>query len=115
MTVLLRSAQSLEYVRVPVATVDDDGAEVNPTSDAVALAFVADGETADADTTFLSGDWDTDDSDPSRPIYYARLMVGPGSDPTVYHPTSGTWVDVWVRVTDNPESPVIRAGSIRFL
>jgi hypothetical protein len=108
---LLRSAQSLEYVRVPVATTDSTGAVVNPTGDVVALAFLDRTTKPVAGTTYVSATWDTDTSDPAAPVYYAKLLVGPGAP---YVPTPGTQMVVWVKVTDNPEVPVIRAGDIRF-
>jgi len=111
MTTLTRSAQSLEYVLCTVATTDGDGAAVDITSDVVKMAFVPDGDPLADDTDFITADWETNDTDPAAPIYSARLLVGPGGD---YEPVAGTRVDVYVAVTDNPEEPKIRAGSIRF-
>lgn len=113
MTVLIRSAQSLEYLFVPVATTDDDGAAVDPTGDSVAVAFVPEGDALADDTEFIDATWKTNDADPDNTIYSARLLVGPGDDAD-YTPAAGTRLDVWVQVTDNPEVPTIRAGTIRF-
>ena len=108
----VRSAQSLEYIRVQVSTTDEDGLAVDPTSDPVSLAFVPVGTSVDEDTTFVGGTWEVNDSDPSNRIYYARVLVGPSG---AYEPTAGNVMNVWVSVTDNPEAPIIRAGAVTFV
>lgn len=40
---------------------------------------------------------------------YLRVLVGPGGD--VQLPATGS-VDVWVKVVDNPETVVLKVGSI---
>jgi hypothetical protein len=61
----------------------------------------------------VSGDWKTaaweTDSTTTPATYYARLLVGPGG--TAYQ--AGTY-DVYVKVTDNPEIPVLLAGELVF-
>ncbi len=112
MTTILRSAQSQEYVPVSVAATDiATGNTVDPTIDPVSLAFLVSGDVVDANTTFLTASWVTDAADPTAPVYIARVMAGPTGD---YVPVAGTRIDVHVKVTDNPEAPVLRAGSIRF-
>lgn len=81
---------SLEYVRVPVAA---DGLDL--TVDTVEMAFT----TGAAPT---NPDWQTAGWDDGS----ARVLVGPGGTIELAH---GTW-QIWVRVVDNPEVPVLRAG-----
>ncbi len=112
MTTLLRSAQSLEYVAATVAATDvTNGVAVDPTIDSVSLAFLLSGDVPDVNTTFVAASWVTNSADPTAPIYIARVMTGPTG---AYVPVAGTRVDVHVKVTDNPEAPVLRAGTIRF-
>lgn len=108
----VRPALSLEYVRVSVAAADEDGVAVDPTGDTVSMAFVTEGEHVNGSTTFLAGTWETDDSDITNPIYYARVLVGPSGS---YVPVAGTAVDVYVKVSDNPEVPVRKSGTVQFV
>lgn len=108
-----RPALSLEYVRVSASAIDEDGAAVDPTVDSVALAFVTEGTAVTGSTTFISGTWETNDADVDNPIYYARVLVGPLPDGD-YVPVAGTSIDVYIRVTDNPEAVVRHAGTMRF-
>ncbi len=88
------SSQSRQYVRVPIS--DANGHD--PTSDMVAMAFPTPGMEP---SIYISGDWAT-----LAGIYYARCLVGPGGavqlDPGFY--------EVFVKITDNPEIPVLNAG-----
>jgi len=100
------SVQSTEYVRIPVSA-RSSGAWVNPTTDVVAMALPYRGVAP------VSGDWKTasweTDSTQSPATYYARLLVGPGG--TAYLPGD---YDVYVKVTDNPEIPVLLSGELVF-
>jgi hypothetical protein len=109
---VVRSAESLEYVRVAVAATGDNGVTVDPTGDTVALALLDRFTYPSGTTTWLPAAWQTDTSDPANTIYYAALLVGPSGD---YVPTSGARVSVWVKVSDNPEAPVTRGGDIQFV
>lgn len=111
---LVRSAQSLEYIRVPVSTTDQHGAAINPSSDPVALAFIDSFTKPTSATSFISAAWEIDDSVPASPVYYVKLLVGPAPN-GVYVPTAGTRVAVWVKVTDNPEVPIVQADYIQFV
>lgn len=95
------SVLSLEYVRVPVSATES-GAAVNPTSDAVTMAFPPLG------TRPATGDWKTAEWEIAGSTYSARCLVGPGG--TVTLPTGQ--YDVWVKVTDNPEVPAMPAGQL---
>lgn len=112
MATILRSAQSLEYVEATVAAINRvTGAVVDPTSDPVAFAFVPENDSVDNATSFISGGWVADVSDPAAPVYIARVMAGPAAG---YVPVAGMRVDVYVSVTDNPEAPKIKAGSYHW-
>jgi hypothetical protein len=97
------SAQSRQYVKVPV-TAKLAGAVVNPTSDVVQMAFALMGGAAPG--TWSSAAWETDSST-SPATYLARIMVGPGGTVAL---TAGIY-DVWVKVTDSPEIPVLRSAT----
>ena len=93
------SSLSKQYVTVPVAEVITGG---DPTSDNVALAFPAVGSEPSA---FVAGQWVTEAG-----VYYAQALVGPGTSailPVGYY-------DVYVKVTDSPEVPVLRSGLLEI-
>lgn len=94
------SSQSRQYVKVPVAA-KLAGAAVNPTGDTVQMAFPFTG--ADPATWYAAA-WETD-STSSPATYLARTTVGPGGTAVL---AVGTY-DVWVKVTDSPEVPVMRS------
>src|SRR6266496_3261374 len=87
-------AASLEYVKVPI-TATVNGSAVNPETDDVAFSFVAPGT---APSSWTTGSWETIGT-----TYNARILVGPGGSVTL---SKGLY-EVFVRVTDNPESPVL--------
>ena|SRR5947209_446156 len=101
------SAQSTEYIRCQIQATNA-GVAVDPTSDTVQMAFVAEG------TTPLSGDWKTAsweiDTTQSPTADFARALVGSGGVITL---VAGTTYDCWIKVSDNPEVPVKKAGSLR--
>jgi hypothetical protein len=95
-------------VRVKVAA-KLNGASVNPTADTVTMAFMS------GSATPTSGDWKTAswDTDPttSPPTYRARCLVGPAGTVTL---TPGLW-NVWVKVVDSPEVPVLHGGPLKVV
>lgn len=101
------AALSREYVRVPIQAYED-GAAVDPTGDTVVMAFTAlTAQPASGD--WKAASWETDaTTDPDT--YYARTEIGPGS--TVGALAAGDYF-VWVKITDSPEVPVKRAGTLR--
>lgn len=107
---IVRSALSLEYVRASVAATDQ-GDPVVVTGDPVAFAFLPWSELPTPATVFSAGNWEVDDSDPSNPVYYARILVGPGGTITL---AAGTW-DYYLKVVDNPEAPVRWVDTIRIV
>ena len=86
------SSTSLEYLQVPIT------ASVNPTSDAVSLAFPLPG---DEPVTFHTGSWTTISG-----VYYAQCLIGPTSSVVL----DVGYYDVYVRIDATIEVPVLRSG-----
>lgn len=105
---ITQSALSREYVAVAI-TASAAGAPVNPTADVVEFAFTA-VSVQPASTDWKAGSWDG--TTPRQPgnAYIAHCLVGPGG--TVELP-AGQY-RMWVRVTDNPEVPVIPFGLLHI-
>mgnify|MGYP001558342981 CR=1 FL=1 len=98
------SRLSTEFVIVPVNAVFD-GQTFNPTQDLVQFAFTA--GYGVIPSAWINGSWDVN---PVQGIWYnAKCLIGPGSNATPLAP--GTYT-VWVRITDNPETPVRQAGTL---
>jgi hypothetical protein len=97
------STLSLEFVRVRVDATES-GTRVDPTAQTVTMAFKSGGADP-AGGDFKTASWETDDSDPYHPVYYARCLVGPAGAATL---TPGTY-KAWVKIVDTPEVPVIEA------
>ncbi len=88
------SSASLQYVRVSIT----EASGADPTADTVAMAFpVLEGEP----TTFYGGNWVT-----LAGIHYAQCLVGPGGTVTL----APGFYNVFVKVSDNPEIPVLFSG-----
>jgi hypothetical protein len=100
------SALSRVYIRARIiATIN--GATHDPTGDVVKMAFIPSGA---APTTgdFQQAIWETDAT--TNPVTYRSLcLVGPGGTVTL---AVGTY-RVWVQITDNPEVPVMLAGTLK--
>lgn len=101
------SASSVEYVRVPVSA-KASGSTVDPTADTVVMAFMSTTATPGV-SDWKTSSWETDTTtDPDT--YYARCLVG--SAVTL---TAGTTYQVWVKVTDSPETPIKRCGLLKAI
>jgi len=89
------SSQGLIYFQCPVLN-----RETDPTSDAVAVAFLARGSMPVGTESWTTGSWDTS---ATGPTYKAQVLVGvsPGVvlDPGDY--------DAFVKITDSPEVPIL--------
>jgi hypothetical protein len=96
---------SREYVQAAVqATVQ--GQPYNPTGDVVEFAFTT---VSGRPSTWYPGGWDGISPISGSAAYRAQILVGPGSSgPTL---TPGTYT-VFIRITDNPEQPVIPIGQL---
>lgn len=101
------SSLSTEFVRVQVAATSS-GVAVDPTNDAAFIAFPLEGVSP------VSGDWKSAsweiDSSQTPVTNYVRALVGSGGVAL----SAGTY-DCWVKVSDNPEVPVKKAGSLRVI
>jgi hypothetical protein len=106
--VITQSALSREYVATAI-TATAAGTPINPTGDTVEFAFTA----VSADPA--PGDWKTGSWDGTQPrapgnAYIAHCLVGPGGTVQL---AVGKYT-MWVRVTDNPEVPVIPFGLLHI-
>jgi len=97
------SSLSTQLVQVPIQATYE-GAPYNPTSDVVQFAFVQ-GPAYPA--TWFTGSWQTT----VQGNYLAQCLIGPSGGVTVLTPAT---YYVWVQITDNPEVPVLTAGSLRI-
>lgn len=97
------SVLSTEYVKVPIrATVN--GAPYDPTADVVDFAIVIHNATPGV------GDWNTGGWETTtQGEHLARVLIGPAA---LALPTG--FYDVYVKVVDNPETPVLLAGVLRI-
>lgn len=92
--------ETVEYVRVPVKATEA-GLPVDPTADAVTMAFEREGSRP---TTWHTAEWETDAT--AVPLkHYVRCIVGPGHVELV----RATY-NVWVKIVDSPEIPVLLSG-----
>jgi hypothetical protein len=99
------SQLSLQYVAIPVKATLLTGASDNPTSDPVYMAFMPQATQVPQLSDWKTAIWATRPSDILNP-YAAACLVGPGGTITL---TVGTYV-IYVKVTDNPEVPVLQAS-----
>lgn len=104
------AVSSLEKIRVRIESSNDQGQPVNPTTDTVQFAFTADRMTEPQSGDWVLGSWSTwAPGGTIKPVYRAVCLVGPGGAKTL---TAGRYW-IWVRVTDNPEIPVLSAGELQ--
>jgi hypothetical protein len=99
---------STQYVLIPV-TATKAGAAYNPASDTVAFAFMPSATQVPQSGDWQAGSWDTITSSVLYP-YNAKCLVGPAGTITL---GLGTYI-IYLRVTDNPEIPVLIAGQLQI-
>lgn len=90
------SSASKQNVRVPIS----EASGADPTGDTVALAFPVTGVDP---VSYVAGTWNT-----IAGIYYAQALIGPGTAAIL--PIG--FYDVYVKISDNPETPVLFAGTL---
>lgn len=106
MAVVTISSTSREYVRLPVAATLD-GIAQDPTADTVEFAAVAVGAEP---SSWTAGQWETDTTtDPDT--FWARILVSGTAGGGTLALADGTY-DLWIRVTDSPERPARRVGTL---
>ena len=102
------SSLSKEYVKVQV-TFTVGGVETDPTADTVQMAFKAPGVDPGAGD-WQTASWEVDTTVATKPIRYARCLVGPGGGTITL--AKGPY-EVWVKIGDTPETPVKMAGLLQ--
>lgn len=116
------SSLSTEYVRVPVAMLDDDGVLTDPSAEDVEIAFTI-GEHVEPEDSGLdealgweAAEWETSElvavevgAGRASTPYKARILVGPGG--TVL--TDGEYT-VWVKIATDAET-IVRACRHRLI
>jgi len=99
------SVLSTVFVKSKITATVNGVYPYNPTADTVEAAFVAPGVNPAA-LDWKAASWETQGTS-----YFARCLVGPAGVVTL---AAGTY-KMWVRVTDNPEIPVLEAGNVRVV
>ena len=100
---------SLQYVGIPVKTTTLTGALYNPTSDAVQMAFMPTATQVPQSADWQPSIWAAVAGNLVYP-YAAYCLVGPGG---TVNPGIGTFI-IYLKVTDNPEIPVLIAGQLQI-
>src|SRR5580704_9714297 len=96
---------SLQYIGVPVRAALLTGAPYDPTSDTVRMAFMPQVTQVPQPADWQQAIWAAQPASVIYP-YAAYCLVGPGGTITL---GIGRYV-IWLKVTDNPEIPVLTAG-----
>lgn len=94
------STLSLQYFPANISAIKD-GAQYDPTGDTVQFAFAAPGATPSA---WTAGEWEEGGD---GIFYVAKVLVGPGALVLA----AGSY-QAWVKISDNPETPVLKAGTL---
>ncbi len=94
------------YVFIPF-NVTKSGVPYNPTGDTVQFAFMPTPTQVPQVSDWVSGSWDTDTTSVLYP-YSAKCLVGPAGTITL---GIGTYI-IYVKITDNPEIPVLIGGQL---
>lgn len=97
---------STEYILIPIS-VTKAGDPFNPTSDEVQFAFMPNPVQQPGMSDWVTGEWDTDTSNIIYP-YNAKCLVGPTGTITL---GTGAY-SIYVKVFDDPETPVLVAGQL---
>jgi hypothetical protein len=102
--VLTFSRTSTRYVKARVSA-EIAGAPVDPTSDAVAMAFLGNPDAIPSEGDFSAGSWETD-ATTTPATYRARRLVTAGDlTPGIYY--------AWVKVVHSPETIIEPSGPFR--
>ena len=100
---------SLQYIGIPVKASTLAGAAYDPTSDTVQMAFMPTPTQVPGLSDWQVAIWATVTGNLVYP-YAAYCLVGPGG---TISPGIGNYI-IWLKVTDNPEVPVIIAGQLEI-
>ncbi len=102
------SQLATEYVLIPVSATKL-GLPFNPTGDTVVFAFMPTPTQVPQVSDWVAGSWDTDTTNVLYP-YSAKCLVGPAGVITL---GIGTYI-MYIRITDNPEVPVLIGGQLQI-
>ena len=95
-----------EYVLIPLS-VNKAGVPYNPGGDTIVFAFMPNAVQVPVTADWVSGSWETVPTNIIYP-YNAKCLVGPSGSTAL---TLGTYV-IYLKITDNPEIPVLTAGQL---
>ena len=103
------SRDSTDDILIPVGVAVAAGSNPDITLDVVEFAFVAGGlpsRHSPADSDWVTGFWLTG----QQSQIFACCTIGPNG---VIQPTIGAWA-IWVRIHDNPTTPVAGVDTLRI-
>jgi hypothetical protein len=102
------SQLSTQYVFIPVSATKS-GVPYNPTGDAVVFAFMPTATAVPQVSDWVAASWDTNTSSVLFP-YSAKCLVGPAG---TTNPGIGRYY-MYLKITDNPEIPVLLGGLLEI-
>jgi hypothetical protein len=102
------SRLSTQYVFIPVQATKS-GTPYNPTGDSVQFAFMAQATQVPGLTDWVAASWDTNTTSVLYP-YSAKCLVGPSGTVTL---GLGSYY-MYLKITDNPEIPVLLGGILQI-
>lgn len=102
------SQLATQYVLVPL-TASQAGAAFNPTGEPVQFAFMPTATQVPQTSDWVAGSWDTLPNSLLYP-YQAKCLVGPSGVITL---GLGNYV-IYLKITSNPEIPVLIAGYLEI-
>lgn len=107
-TALSQSHLSTQDVLIQL-NASQNGAAYNPTGDVVQFAFMPTPVQVPVSSDWITGGWDSVPTNLLYP-YSAKCLVGPSGSVNL---GIGTYI-VYIKITDNPEIPVIIAGQLQI-
>jgi hypothetical protein len=99
---------SVDYVQVPVSAWQA-GTSYNPTPDTVQWAFMPQATQVPGSSDWVAGSWDSVPTSLIYP-YTAKCLLGTAGTTAL---TLGAYY-AYVKITDNPEVPVLTAGILQI-
>jgi hypothetical protein len=102
------SQLSTQYVLIPVAAAKA-GVPYNPTTHPVQFAFMPTVTKVPGSSDWVAGSWEANPASLIYP-YTAKCLVGPAG---TVNPGIGTYI-MYVKITENPDIPVLIAGQLQI-
>jgi hypothetical protein len=104
-----RSVLDTRYVAIPVSATGTTGLPIDPTGDTVQFAFMP----TPPGTSPGNGDWRAGSwASTSSGGYLAQCLVGPANGGVAL--ATGTY-QIWLKVTDSPEIPVVTVDYLQVV